>query len=369
MMNYEEFKDMIADEIKDFLPEKFKDSDVRIHTVQKNNEILDGLTVSSPDSNVAPTIYLNSYFESYQDGEDIEDILQNIAAVRMKYEVEKSMDVSKITDFEQAKDHIAPIVIGSEDNAELLSKRPHSELDDLAVTYCVMLGNEESASVHVPVTYQLMEMWGISQEELHDIAVSNLESVSPSTFMSMNEVMAEMMLPQMIEECNGNREMAEAMLSAMMPPDDKMFVLSNEKRINGASALLDDKIMDEVREQVGDNFYILPSSVHECLIIPADEVIELRELENMVKEINETKVEPQDRLSNHVYQYDNESHELFRADKAEEREKSAKAVGKNAEKEETRVSLKERLAEKKQRIAGERKEPAMGMGRQKEAVI
>jgi hypothetical protein len=185
----------------------------------------------------------------------------------------------------------------------------------------------------------------------------------------MNEVMAEMMLPQMIEECNGNREMAEAMLSAMMPPDDKMFVLSNEKRINGASALLDDKIMDEVREQVGDNFYILPSSVHECLIIPADEVIELRELENMVKEINETKVEPKDRLSNHVYQYDNESHELFRADKAEEREKSAKAVGKNAEKEETRVSLKERLAEKKQRIAGERKEPAMGMGRQKEAVI
>ena len=72
MMNYDEFKETIADEIKDFLPEKFEDSNVAINTVQKNNEQLDGLTITSPDSNVSPTIYLNSYYESYQDGESID---------------------------------------------------------------------------------------------------------------------------------------------------------------------------------------------------------------------------------------------------------------------------------------------------------
>jgi Asp-tRNA(Asn)/Glu-tRNA(Gln) amidotransferase C subunit len=177
------------------------------------------------------------------------------------------------------------------------------------------------------------------------------------------------MLPQMIEEYGGNRELAEIMLSTMLPQDDIMYVISNETRINGASALLDNKIMDTVREKIGDDFFILPSSVHECLVVQAQDGMELRDLENMVKQVNETQVEPQDRLSDHVYQYDSRSHELFRADKAEERQKNAKAVEKKTEKEEAKVSLKGRLAEKKQQIAGERKEPAMGMGKQKEAVI
>lgn len=383
MMNYDEFKEKIADEIKDFLPEKFEDSNVAINTVQKNNEQLDGLTITSPDSNVSPTIYLNSYYESYQDGESIEDILQNIATVRMDHEVDKSFDITKITDFEQAKDHIAPRVIGMEDNAELLAQRPHSEMDDLAVTYCVMLGSDENGSMSVPITNQLMESWGVTQEELHDIAISNLESLSPSTFKSMNEVMAEMMLPQMIEECGGDRDMAEAMLSAMMPPEEKMYVISNEEKLNGAAALLDDKLMDSIREKIGDDFFILPSSIHECLVVPADAGMELRDLENMVKEVNETQVAPQDRLSDHVYQYDADSHEVFRADKADERQaekeaakedktpaKGEKAVDKKAEKEETRASLKERLAEKKKEIAsGEKKEPAKDLGKKKETVI
>jgi hypothetical protein len=369
MISYEEFKDVIAEDIKDFLPEKFMDSDVHIHTIQKNNETLDGLTVTSPDSNIAPTIYLNSYYESYQDGEDLSDILQNIADLRMKHEVEQSMDVTKITDFAQAKEHIVPMIIGAEGNAELLSQRPHGSMEDLAVIYGVELGSDENGSARVPISNQILETWGISQTELHDIAVSNLESLSPSTFKSMHEVMAEMMLPQLIEECNGDREMAEAMLDSMIPQDDRLFVLTNETKLNGAAALLDDKIMDAVREQVGDDFYILPSSIHECLVVPAEAGLELRELENMVQEVNATQVEPKDRLSDHVYQYDSKSHELFRADKAAERQKSAKSVENKAEKEETRVSLKDRLAAKKQQIAGEKMDPAKGMGKQKEAVI
>ena len=111
--------------------------------------------------------------------------------------------------------------------------------------------------------------------------------------------------------------------------------------------------------------------------------MELRDLENMVKEVNETQVAPQDRLSDHVYQYDADSHEVFRADRADERQaekeaakedktpaKGEKAVDKKAEKEETRASLKERRAEKKKEIAsGEKKEPAKDLGKKKETVI
>lgn len=386
-LNFEEFKQEVADNIKDYLPDQYQDSMIHMQTVQKNNETLDAITITSPDSNMSPTIYLNSFFEQYEDGKPMEDIMQAIADIRVENEVDKSFDISRITDFEQVQDKIAPRVIGMEDNEELLANRPHAEMDDLAVTYCVMLGENENGSMSIPITNQLMENWGVTQEELHDIALGNMEELTPTTFKSMNEVMAEMMLPQMIEECGGDREAAEAMLSAMIPDEDKMFVLSNEQKLNGAAALLDEKTMDMITEKVGEDFYILPSSVHELLVVPADAGMELRDLEAMVQEVNATQVAPQDRLSDHVYQYDNDTHEVFRADRAAEHQQAkenAQEMPKDAiadmpkdkaEKGEKKAdrdakekpSLKERLEDKKKETkAQEKKAPEKTLDKKKE---
>ena len=317
-MSFEEFKQEIADNIKDHLPDQYQDSTIQLNTVQKNNEALDAITITSPDSNVSPTIYLNSFYEDYQNGQDMDTILDHIADIRVEHEVSQDFDVSKITDFDQVKDHIAARVVGIEDNSDLLDQRPHAVMDDLAVTYCVMLGEDANGSMSVPITNQLMETWGVTQEELHDLAKANQDELTPSTFKSMNEVMAEMMIPQMMSDMGVDRETAQEMIESMMPPEDKMYVLSNEQKLNGAAALLDDKMMDQIAEKVGGDFYILPSSVHEVLIVTADAGMDLKDLEAMVQEVNETQVAPQDRLSDHVYQYDNDTHEVFRADRAEE---------------------------------------------------
>lgn len=92
------------------------------------------------------------------------------------------------------------------------------------------------------------------------------------------------------------------------------------KLINEEAAILNDDIRQEIADKVGD-FYVLPSSVHETLIIPKDAGMELRDLEQMVQEVNQTQVAPQERLSDHVYEYDAKEHELFRSDRAEERTK------------------------------------------------
>lgn len=382
-MTFEEFKQEIADNIKDHLPDQYQDSTVQLNTVQKNNEALDAITITSPDSNVSPTIYLNSFYEDYQNGQDIDTIMDRIADVRVEHEVSQDFDVSKITDFDQVKDHIAARVVGIEDNADLLDQRPHAEMDDLAVTYCVMLGEDANGSMSVPITNQLMETWGVTQEELHELAKANQDDLTPSTFKSMNEVMAEMMIPQMMSDMGVDRETAEQMISDMMPPEDKMFVLSNEQKLNGAAALLDDKMMDQIAERVGGDFYILPSSVHEVLIVPADAGMDLKDLEAMVQEVNETQVAPQDRLSDHVYQYDNDTHEVFRADRVEEhmqakenaQEMPKDAVAdmpkdkaeKKAEKgDKEKTSLKERLEDKKKESKEmEKKSPEKAMDKAK----
>ena len=362
-MNYEEFKQEVADRIKEFLPEKYADADVSIQTVVKNNDQkLDGLMVKLEDSNIAPNIYLNQFYEQHEDGRPMDDILAAIADVRTQHEMSQDFDVSRITDFDSVKDRITCRLINAEQNAEYLADKPHTMVDDLAVTYHIAIGKEESGTMSAPITNRLMEGYGASVEQLHQIALDNMDTLTPATFKSMTETMVDMMLPDMMRNGMTEEEAREA-IAGMIPPtsDEMMYVLSNEDKLNGAAVLLNDKVMDDITEKLGQDYFILPSSVHEVLIVPKNDQMDLKTLESMVQDVNATQVAPEERLSDHVYAYDAKEHELFRADKAEERAaaKEAEASKETAvektsakeEKKQERPSLKERLAQKKDIVA------------------
>ncbi len=365
MLNYDEFKQAVADNIKDYLPAKYEESHVEVKEVIKNNNtVLDGLVVTSPDSNVSPTIYLNHYYEQYKNGKDIDDVIGDIADVYIENAVDRRLDISGIIDFESAKEHIVPRIINAEENRELLADRPHQLMDDLAVTYHIQLNQEGTASI--AVTDKLMEMYDISVEELHEIAVANLEEKMPTSFRTMADVMKEMIFTEALKEFDGDREAAMSMAEEMLPPGDDglMYVLSNEQRLNGAAVALNEKAMEMVSEQIGGDFYVLPSSLHELLIVPKSAGMELSELESMVREVNATQVEPDEKLSDHVYAYDSREKELFRADRVEEHEKKVERkheMSKNQEasKEHKRVSVKEKMSEMKEKAA------SMNLGKEK----
>lgn len=303
-MRFEEFKVAVVDGIREWLPEQFATAHVSLQVVTKNNDLqLTGLTIQSVGSNVSPTIYLESFYEKYQEGIEMPDILRRIAEVRMEYEVEGDFEVSQITDFDNCKDKILPRLIGAEWNQTLLEKRPHIIIEDLAVTFYIDLGKHNDGSMSVPIHNDLMNTWGVTTDDLFEIAVKNLSDSKAGTFRSINEVMASMMLPNIIDECGGNEEAAKEMLEMMMPPEDKMYVLSNKDGLNGASILLDKQMMQSVIDRVGSDFYILPSSIHECLVVPASQDMEPDDLVAMVREVNSTTVSNEDRLSNSIYTY------------------------------------------------------------------
>ena len=266
-MTLEEFAKIVMEKIKDFLPDRYVDSDVRLQDITKNNDTkLKAVTITVPNSNISPTIYLNSMYEQYQRGKPMEEILSQIAAIQAEHDRDIAVDISAITDYERVQGKVAARLVNAENNQELLSQRPYTLVgDDLAVTYCIMLGENDNGSMSVPITNQLIENYGVTVGELHEAATQNMDELTPASFKSMNEVMAEMMLPSLIAECGGDREQAEQMLEAMMPPmeDGKMYVLTNEQKTNGAAVILNDKVMDQISEKVGGEFYILPSSVHE----------------------------------------------------------------------------------------------------------
>ena len=310
MMNYEEFKQEIVDNVKDYLDEKYANAEVSIADVTKNNDThLDGLQIKLEDSNICPTIYLNDLYTQYEDTNDIEAILSRVARAREGAEIELPFDVKDLTNWEKTKDHLDCRVISKESNQEYLQDKPHLEVaEDLAVVYAVRLGGAADGIMNAVVTDRMMENWGVSLEELNETAMNNMETLSPVNFKTMQEVLAEMMFP--------GRTPSQEEMDMFFPPMEgpALYVLTNEDKVYGAKAILNEKVMDDIAEKIGGDFVILPSSVHEVLILSDAEHMDRRALEDMVQSVNQTEVMAQDVLSDHVYCYDSKEHELVRAE-------------------------------------------------------
>lgn len=290
MKTFEQFTEEIVMKIKEFLPENFANAQVEIHSVIKNNDLkLTGLTIHNADSNICPTIYLNDYYNDYKSGEEMNSILTKIADVRVRKDIKNVFDVNDITVFDNVKNKIIPRLVNKEWNKNLLKERPHKVIaGDLAVTYHVIISQNLDGVASTAITYALMEKWEANTDILHEAALRNMTELLPSTFRSITSV---------LEEMKGNFEEPSQ--------DDGMYVLSNKQKFNGSSALLDKEIMQKIVDRFGENFYILPSSVHECIVVavPEDMNIKISEISEMIKQINAMEVEPDIRLSDHPYKY------------------------------------------------------------------
>lgn len=295
-MTYEEFKDAVASQIKEHLPAEYDDATISITSVLKNNSLrLDGLTIRREDDTVCPNIYLNQFYEQYEDGRELEDILSDIARVRQSHEGPLDLDVAAITDFASIKDKIRVKLINSEQNTEYLQDKPHMDIADLSAIYYIDLGADDCGNMTTVITDNLLSLYGISVDELHQIAISNIGS--QARFCSMFEVLSELMPAHMSED-------------DFRGADDMMFVLTNSNKVNGAAMLLCPNAMDMVREQIGDSFFICCSSVHETLCVPFKPDLDVKTLKDIVHDVNSTQVAYDEVLSDNIYLYDFDKHRI-----------------------------------------------------------
>ena len=294
MLNYEEFKDTIASQIKDYLPVEYSDSEVSINSVLKNNSAkLDGLIIKKPESHICPNIYLNQYYADYEDGREIDDILSDIVHVRQMTDAPADLDVSAITDFNRIRDKIAAKLINTYQNREYLEDKPHTDIADLSAVYYIDLRSDSLGNMTTVITDSLLAQYGITLEKLHEIAIQNM--VTKARFCNMFEILSELMSDSLPQD-------------EFCPADNMMFVLTNESKLNGAAMLLCPETMDKIAELVGSSYYILPSSIHETLVVPFSDGMNVEELKNMVHEVNSTQLSADEILSDNVYIYDYDKH-------------------------------------------------------------
>lgn len=304
-MNFEEFKQAIVDGVKGFLPENFDLGEIKLSVVTKNNNMkLTGLTIMRRDSIIAPTIYLEAFYQKYYEYDaELGEIMREIVKLRMENEGPADFDVEQIRDLESSKDKIFPRLIGTQWNEGLLNERPHMLIArDLAVTFAIELGECRDGSMSIPIHNRIAAEWNVTADELYDIALSNLEKADCGVVMSMKELLREGMINRLLIKFGGDRKIAEDYYDNVMMLDNDMYVITNKKKTNGACMVLDQKTIQKVIDMVGADFYILPSSIHECIVLPSD-YGNADELKEIVMQVNEEQVDVSERLSDGVYRY------------------------------------------------------------------
>lgn len=315
-MNYMEFKEKAASGVQAFLG-----GDVRVETnsVRKNNGIvLDGISISREDVNISPTIYLNDFYREYRDGKSLSAIVRQMADIYEQTKMQKSMDMNFFLDYEQVKNRIVYRLINYDRNREWLKEIPHIPYLDMALTFQCLMLEEEVGNATIQITREHCSMWEVDESELYRQAERNTQKYLRATITGMEEVVREMLTQNLQEELRQNRiteeDEEEALASCLAgqmlhtfrleQEELRMFVLSNHTRIHGAAAILYRHVLKRFAQEKEHNFYILPSSVHEVILIPDSGREDPARLKSMVQEVNRAEVDWQEQLSDSVYYYD-----------------------------------------------------------------
>lgn len=293
-----------------------EDIKVSLQDVTKNNGVvLTGLTFTQKNINISPTVYLEDFYEKYREGTAMEDIIKEIREIYEKSKLDKDIDMDFFTEYEKAKGRIVYKLIHYDKNRELLKNIPHREYLDLAIVYYYLVDMKEFANATILIHNKHLDYWKVDESELYRIATENTPRLLKMHFCGMMDVLKELTEEDfwLEDKEKGENDDNRVFMEAHSEKDATgMYVLSNVSRLYGASAVLYEGVLEYCYERLDGNFFILPSSVHEVILVPDEGQVTREKLSQMVREVNATQVEEQEQLSDFVYYYNAENGGIVR---------------------------------------------------------
>ncbi|MDE7322567.1 MAG: hypothetical protein K2N73_07495 [Lachnospiraceae bacterium] len=304
-MEFTSFTTLIRDEVEKRAGESYK---VRINDVRKNNGvILRGLTVMQDDSNISPTIYLNNYYEAYENGEaTLVNVVNDVMDTYHRNKVNQSVDMRYLMNYACVREHVIYKLVNTEKNMELLKDIPHVEFLDLSIVFQCLVAKECFGTASILIHNAHMKLWDISIMELFRAAKENTQRIQGYEIKGINDVICEIMEEDAVEEFDYDDCMAE--FADSVP----MYVLSNKSRVEGAACMLYPDLIKDFAKALGSSLYIIPSSIHELLLLPVKNTNESEDIKSMIREINDTQVKMEEILSYSLYLFDKEKEKIVR---------------------------------------------------------
>ncbi|WP_285824133.1 DUF5688 family protein [Schaedlerella arabinosiphila] len=283
-MSYAEFKEALKKQVQE---KSDADVEVKIIPILKNNQTeSENLTYTGKNYNLFPSIRLKEFYKKYQElGMDwCVD-----AAVSILGDVKKISKDQLIGTWESAKGRIVMELVKRSWNQERLGDIPYKAFLDLAIIYRLKLCECRSGDVVHTVTNEMMEYWNITGKELDEAAFANLQKEDFMITDLKQEICNVMQVPMEQNPENDDKEWA--------------YVFTNRRRTRGAIAMLRTDLLDAFAKAQEMDFFILPSSVHDVLLVPAKNDENISKLRKTVRDINEDTLEPEEWLSDEVYYF------------------------------------------------------------------
>lgn len=269
----------------------------------KNNQVaVTGLLLKGADKQIAPSFYLENQFVDWMQGKlTMGEVLNGLYRV-YEEELEKNCHLAQEISFEwqNFRERVFPKLINREKNQDILREIPYQEFLDLAVVYYYTVSISEGIVGTMMIKLEHMGVLGITMEELHEAAISNYHNNQSVRFRSMDDILLNL---------GGKFGMT---LEVLRERPVYMCVLTNSRGLYGAVSLYFKGELAWFARQVGRSFYVLPSSIHEVILVPEYDSVSVEYFSQMVKEINETQVDATEVLSDSVYYYDIKMDELRR---------------------------------------------------------
>ena len=294
-MDFNGFQEEIADQILEYLPDVYCRATVRLFYMDSLNGSYNALQIVGGGDGHCPAVNLDRCYEQFVQGTSIEDILTNIADIVAG--VRRAVDIEAMRCYEDASKKLFFRVSSVVRNLEFLKKVPHRIVEDLVFTYHVAVELEKGEFGSGVVTNEVMEMYGVTEDELYYDAMQSCANVLGVAVKPLNQILFEGPAP--FDDCGAS---------------ESIRVVTSRVMRYGASILFCPGMMHRIAKEMQSGFFIIPSSVHELMLIPSDDPSEYERFDAIVHSVNSSCLSDKNTLSDHVYYYDDEYGIFARAD-------------------------------------------------------
>lgn len=291
-MTQKKFMELLTQNLIEYFPKE--DYEIQGDIFIKNNDTKRyGIVIRQIGGTIAPTIYMDHFYDDYIKKKcTVEEIALQIRQIMQGFDEKEYTYQSFSASYEDCRPKIIYRLVSLERNREYLSGIPHLPFLNLAIIFVVVHRLSEEGLESICITNELQSKWDVSTKDLYRLAAMNTPRLLQPSISTMAHA---------IENFFG--EAARELLEEEKPIPH-IYIVSNQYGINGATSLLYENLIHDLAEQKQQNFYILPSSIHEILLIPDISPGALQHLSQIVKEINEKHVRGDEILSDSAYYYD-----------------------------------------------------------------
>lgn len=288
-MEIKEFGMNIAKEMQCSLGDNYC---IEYNEVIKNNHVTyHALVIRCEKMNVAPTVYIDSFYEEYRKGASVTGIVEQVISLYKKSMPPKSLDVSFFEDFAKVADKLSFKLVNYKKNQEKLKEIPYKKVEDLALIPICVISNADIGDGVIVINYKHLNLWEVSFDELWENVMESAPKVCPVRIQTILETLSKTL---------GMFGESEEMPGLF----NNILVVSNKNSVNGAAAILYLGVMKQLSDYYEGDFIVIPSSIHECIVMPSyGNSIGCEGLIDIVKEVNTSVVAEEEILSDNVYVY------------------------------------------------------------------